>query len=72
MIRNRFVFILNPVASSEAEAAQVEKTVQFPRISGFLQNPRSPTNRGTRTNLLPPVVGFKKILQKSYANVIPK
>jgi hypothetical protein len=39
---------------------------------GFSTKVISPTNWGTPLIMLPLVVGFKKISQKSYANDIPK
>jgi len=52
------------------------KNDKFPKkkreIQKFSLNPFYPTNWGTAAIMLPPMVSFKKISQKSYANDIPK
>jgi hypothetical protein len=48
------------------------KIVNFFRKTDFSSIYIPPTNWGTGAIMLPPVVAFKKILQKSYANDIPK
>jgi hypothetical protein len=66
-----FFELIRPV-SSETETFRDLKTANFQEKRVFLQNCESPTNWGTAAIMLPPVVSFKKILQKSYTNVIPK
>jgi hypothetical protein len=66
-----FFELIRPV-SSETETFRDLKTANFQEKRVFLQNCESPTNWGTEAIMLPPVVSFKKILQKSYTNVIPK
>jgi hypothetical protein len=76
MVYSNLIFNFLSGASSEAKAIRTSKTVKFPpKKQDYPKNSLnslSPTNWGTRSIMLPLVVGFKKILQESYANDIPK
>jgi hypothetical protein len=48
------------------------KTVKLPRKTDFSSTLTSPISWGTTSIMLPPVVDFKKNLQKSYKGDIPK
>jgi hypothetical protein len=73
MVFSRFNFSdLIRSVSSETETRRDLKTVNSQEKRVFPQNCESPTNWGAAAIMLPPVVSFKKILQKSYENVIPK
>jgi len=61
---------------SETEAGHGSKYDEFPKKKRetlkIALNSISPTNWGTEAIMLPPMISFKKISQKSYANDIPK
>jgi hypothetical protein len=61
-----------PAVSDKAEPNRASKTVNYQRKTDFWPNPKSPISWGTEGIMLLPVVDFKKNLQKSYRDDIPK
>jgi hypothetical protein len=66
-----FNFLLRQF-QDKRKTAGLQKQLIFQGKMSFFPKLVSPTNWGTPPIMLPLVVGFKKISQKSYANDIPK
>ncbi|HXI70173.1 MAG TPA: hypothetical protein VNN22_07430 [Verrucomicrobiae bacterium] len=76
MVYSNLIFNLLSGFKSETETGYGSKYDEFPKKKRetlkIAPNSISPTNWGTEAIMLPPMVSFKKISQKSYANDIPK
>jgi hypothetical protein len=71
MVHSSLIYFFRRL-QEKRKPSEIQKQLIFQEKRAFSQNLRSPTNWGTKSIMLLPVVDFKKILQKSYKEDIRK